>query len=165
MITVTWLRMGAMSLPLIGAVIIWLWGDRLRVSPRWLAATIFALMGVFALTLFLLNRHYACMLLSGRKNCLVDGLGTLSLFLLSILLARRSIIMRDANKGQGCILMLMLGSAWAGIGLANNLLELLLFMNLFVYVIYRWLHREGLKFRILLLRDDYGDDSDSIRRR
>jgi hypothetical protein len=151
--------MGAMSLPLIGAVIIWRWGDRFRFSPRWLAANIFALVGVIALTLFLLSQHYACMLLSGRNNCLVEGLGTLSLFLLSILLARRSIIMRDANQAQSCILMLMLGSAWAGIGLANNLLELLLFMNLFVYVIYRWLHRQGFKFRILLLRDDYGDDS------
>lgn len=54
--------------------------------------------------------------------------------------------------------MLLLGSAWAGVGLAENLLLLLIFMNLFLYVIHLWLNRKGLVWRILIMRDDYKDD-------
>jgi hypothetical protein len=54
--------------------------------------------------------------------------------------------------------MLLLGSAWAGLGLTENLLVLLIFINLFLYVIHRWLNSRGLIWRILILRDDYGDD-------
>jgi hypothetical protein len=34
---------------------------------------------------------------------------------------------------------------------------LLIALNLFFYVIYHWLKMRGLKWRILILRDDYKD--------
>jgi hypothetical protein len=155
MMIVTWLRIGAIGLPLIGALTLWRWEEKFLCAQRWLVAVIFGLLGPVALTLFVLNEHYACILLSGRQNCLFDGLATLSLVLLSVVLA--SVVLRGVNKGD-CILMLLLSSAWAGMTLAENLLVLLIFLNLFLYVIYRWLNRKGLKWRILMLRDDYEDD-------
>ena len=56
--------------------------------------------------------------------------------------------------------MLLLGSAWAGIGLAKNLLVLIIFLNLFLFVGHRWLTRKGFQPRILVLRDDYKDGDD-----
>jgi hypothetical protein len=155
---VTWLRISAIGLPLIGALTLWRWKERSLGAQRWLVAILFGLIGLVALTLFVLNEYYACIFLSGRQNCLFDGLATLSLVLLSVVLARGCVVLRGANK-EDHILMLLLNSAWAGMGLAENLLELLLFLNLFLYVIHRGLNRQGLKWRILILRDDYKDDS------
>jgi formate hydrogenlyase subunit 3/multisubunit Na+/H+ antiporter MnhD subunit len=162
MMIVTWLRIGAIGLPLIGALTLWRWKEKFLCAQRWLVAIIFGLLGPVALTLFVLNRHYACILLSGRQNCLFDGLATLSLVLLSLVLAGVvlrgvNVALRGVNKGD-YILMLLLSSAWAGMALAQNLFVLLIFLNLFLYVIYRWLNRKGLKWRFLMLRDDYEDD-------
>jgi hypothetical protein len=154
-----WLKISVIGLPLVGALAIWRWGDKLPLAPRWLAAIIFGLIGLSSLALFLLNRYYACIFASGKQNCIFDGLATLSLLALSIVLARGSLGLKGVNKNQGYILMLLLGSAWAGMGLAGNLLEILIFFNLFIYVIHRWLKQEGLTFRLLVLRDDYRDDS------
>jgi len=52
----------------------------------------------------------------------------------------------------------LLSSALAGIGLAQNLLVLIVFLNLFLFVGYRWLTGKGIQPRILVLRDDYKDD-------
>lgn len=156
----TCLRIGAIGLPLVGALAIWRLGPRFPRTQRWLAAFIFGATGLIALTLFLLNRYYACMFASGRQSCLFDGSATLSLVLLSIVLARGGIVLRGENKGQDYITMLMLSSAWAGIGLAQNLLVLLLSLNLFVLAVNRWLKRKGLGGRFLALRDDYKDDDD-----
>jgi formate hydrogenlyase subunit 3/multisubunit Na+/H+ antiporter MnhD subunit len=153
-----WLRIGAIGLPLIAALIMWLWGDRFLRAQGWLVTLIFGLIGLTALTLFLLNRHYACILLTGRQNCLFEGLATLTLFLLSLVLVRGCIVLRGINKGYDYVLMLLLSSAWAGIGLTENLFVLLIFLNLFLYVIHRWLNSKGLIWRILILRDDYIDD-------
>jgi hypothetical protein len=155
MMIVTWLRIGAIGLPLIGALTLWRWKEKSLCAQRWLVAVIFGLLGLVALTLFVLNEHYACIFSSGRQNCLFDGLATLSLVLLSLVLA--GVVLRGANKGD-CILMLLLSSAWAGMALAENLFVLLIFLNLFLYVIYRWLNRKGLKWRILVLQDDYEDN-------
>jgi hypothetical protein len=183
MMIVTWLKIGAIGLPLIGALTLWRWKEKFLCAQRWLVAIIFGLLGPVALTLFVLNEHYACILLSGRQNCLFDGLATLSLVLLSVVLASVvlqgvnvalrgvnvalrgvnvalqgvNVALRGVNKGD-CILMLLLSSAWAGMALAENLFVLLISLNLFLYVIYRWLNRKGLKWRILMLRDDYEDD-------
>ena len=154
-----WLKVSTIGLPLIGALIIWWRGDKPSRAPRWLAVVIFSLVGLASVALFLLNKHYTCIFASGRQNCLFEGLAILSLLLLNIVLARGSLMLKGANKGQRYILMLLLGSAWAGIGLAGNLLEILIFLNLFLYVIHRWLKQQGLTFRFLVLRDDYRDDS------
>lgn len=159
----TWLKISAIGLPLIGALAVWRWGDKSPVAPRWLAASAFGLTGLASLALFLLNGYYACIFASGRQNCLFEGLATLSLLILSILLARGSLGLKGANKNQGCILLLLLGSAWAGMGLAGNLLEILIFLNLFLYVSHRWLKQQGLTFRFLVLRDDYKDDGNESR--
>jgi len=153
-----WLRIGAIGLPLIGVLIIWRWRDKFLHVQRWLVVLIFGIVGLVALTLFLLNRHYACILLTGRQNCLFDGLATLSLFLLNLVLARASVVLRGENKGYDYILMLLLSSAWAGMGLAENLLVLLIFLYLFFFVLNRWFKRKGFRGGFLKLRDDYEDD-------
>jgi hypothetical protein len=43
-------------------------------------------------------------------------------------------------------------------GLAQNLLVLIVFLNLFMFVVYRWLTGKGFQPRFLVLRDDYKDD-------
>lgn len=160
MVLATWLRISAMGLPLIGILIIWCWGDKFRRVQGWLALSIFGLVGLVALTLFLLNRQYACILSSGRQNCLFDGLATLSLFGLSLVLAKASLLGQshnDADRAGDERLRLLLVSAWAGMGLTENLLVLLIALNLFLFVVHRWLKRRGLTWRILALRDDYQD--------
>jgi hypothetical protein len=114
--------------------------------------------GLIALALFLLNRYYACILAFGRRNCLFDGLATLSLFLLSTVLARWCIVLRGENKAQDYSLVLLLGSAWAGMGLTQNFFVFLGSASLFVLAADRWLRRRGITARFLVLRDDYSDD-------
>jgi hypothetical protein len=154
----TWLRIGAIGIPLVGALAIWRWGTKFPRAQRRLAVSILGTTGLIALTLFLLNRYYACILAFGRQNCLFDGSATLSLFLLSIVLTRGCIVLRSENRGQDYIPMLLLGSAWAGMGLTQNLCLFPVFLNLFVFAMDRWLKRKGLGWRFLVLRDDYGDD-------
>jgi hypothetical protein len=153
-----WLRIGAIGLPLIGALTIWRWGDKFLHAQRWLAVSIFGIIGLIALSLFVLNRHYACIYLFGRQNCLFDGLATLPLFLLNLVLARASLVLRGENKGYDYMLMLLLSSAWAGMGLTENLLVFLISLYLFFFVINRYFKREGFRGGFLKLRDDYEND-------
>ena len=160
----TWLRIGAISLPLVGAVAIWRLGTRLPRAQRRLAISIFGTTALITLTLFLLNKYYACMLAFGKQNCLFDGLATLSLCLLSIILARGCLVLRGEDKEQDYIFMLLLGGACAGMGLAQNLCPFLIFLNLFLFTLARLLKRKGLGGHFLMLRDDYQDnDRDSMR--
>jgi hypothetical protein len=43
-------------------------------------------------------------------------------------------------------------------GLAQNLLLLIVFLNVFLFVGSRWLRGKGIQPRFLVLRDDYKDD-------
>jgi hypothetical protein len=153
-----WLRVVAIGLPLAAALVIGRWGGRFPVAQRWVAAAIFGVVGLVALGLFLLNRQYACILASGRANCLPEGAGPLGLFLLDILFAIRCVLPAGEGKRRDFILMLLVSSALAGIGLAQNLLTLIVFLNLFLFVGHRWLTGKGFQPRILVLRDDYADD-------
>jgi hypothetical protein len=155
----TWLRIGAIALPLAGALTIWRWGVRFPRAQRRLAVSILGTTGLIALTLFLINRQYACILAFGRQSCLFDGLATLSLFLLSIVLTRGCIVLRGENKEQDYILELLLGSAWAGMGLTQNFFLFLGFVSLFILAADRWLRRRGITARFLVVRDDYKDDT------
>jgi hypothetical protein len=154
----TWLRIVAIGLPLIGALTIWRWGDKFLHAQRWLAVSIFGLIGLIALSLFVLNKNYACIYLFGRQHCLFDGLAILSLLLLNLVLARASVVLRGENRGYNYILLLLLSSAWAGMGIANNLFISLIFLYLFFFVINRWFKKEGIRGGFLKLRDDYEDD-------
>lgn len=155
----TWLRVIAVGLPLAGALVIWRWGGRFPHAQRWVAAVLFAVAGLAALLLFLLNRHYACILVPGRANCLWDGAASLGLFLLNVLFAVRCIVPAGEGKRRDLVVMLLLSGAFAGIGLASNLLVLIVFLNLFLFVGSRWLSRQGFQPRFLVLRDDYKDDN------
>jgi hypothetical protein len=154
----TWLRIIATGLPLLGVLAVWLSKNRLGHVQRWLATVTLGIAGLVALALFLLNRQYACVLLSGSHNCLAKGFSTSSIFLLNAVQAIRSLFLRGKNKTFDHILILLLSSAWAGMGLAVNLLELLIFLNLFFYVIYKWLDRKGLGWGFFVVRSDYPDD-------
>jgi hypothetical protein len=155
----TWLRVVAIGLPLAGALVIWRWGGRFPSAQRWVAAVVFGVAGLGALLLFLLNRYYACILSTGRASCLIDGLGTLGVCLLNVFFAARCVVPEAGGKGRSVILNLFLSSALAGMGLAQNLLVLIVFLNLFMFVVYRWLTGKGIQPRFLVLRDDYKDDN------
>jgi len=133
-------------------------GGRFPHAQRWVAAAITGVVALVALALFLLDGRYACILASGRANCLLDGAGTLGFFLLGAFLAIRCLTPPAGNRPRAFILMLLLCSALAGMGLAQNLLVLIVFLNLFMFVLYRWLTGKGIQPRFLVLRDDYGDE-------
>ena len=154
----TWLRVGAIGLPLFAALIIRCWGHRSPDIQRRLAALVFCTTGLLALTLFLLNRYHACILAFGKQSCLFDGAATLSLLALSVFWTRASLVLRGTDPGGGHITLLLLCAAWAGMGLARNLALFLVFLYLFYYAVDRWLRRKGLAWRFLVLRDDYADD-------
>jgi formate hydrogenlyase subunit 3/multisubunit Na+/H+ antiporter MnhD subunit len=159
-----WLRVTAIALPLLGASVLWQWKNKSIAIRYWLAVIISSMVGLAALGLFLLNRHFACIFSTGKKNCLTDALATLSLILLCAVLVISSIILRDERQKLDYRLMLFLSSAWAGIGLAKNLLVLLVFLNLFFYVIYKWLDQKGLGWGMFITRNDYRDDQNHYRK-
>ena len=158
-----WLRVTAITLPLIGTFVFWRWKNKFIDIRYWLAVIIFGMVGLAALGLFLLNKHFACIFATGKQNCLADGLATLSLILLCAVLVVNNIIRRDERQKLDYRLMLFLSSAWAGIGLATNLLVLLVFQNLFFYVIYKWLDQKGLGWGMFITRMDYRDDQNHYR--
>ena len=154
----TWLKIGAIGIPLVGVAILSIWRGKLHQVQYRLASIILGVVALIAMALFLHNRLYACIVLLGRQNCLFEGLATLSLFLLNLILARACAVPWDINKGYDIILMLLLSSAWAGIGLAENLFVILLSFYLFFFVFNRWIKREGFKGGFLMLRDDYEEE-------
>ena len=85
------------------------------------------------------------------------GLSALLLGLLSAVLARGCLRFQDQDCWHDYLPRLLLRGAWAGIGLAENLGLLLVFLNLFLFVVDRWLRRKGLGWRFLVLRDDWQD--------
>jgi hypothetical protein len=153
----TWLRAIVIGLPLVGALVIWRWGGRFPEAQRWAAAAIFGAAGLAALALFLLNRQYACILASGTKNCLWNGAASLGLFLLDAWFAIRCVVPPGEGKRRDFIVMLLLSGSLAGVGLAQNLLLLIVFLNLFLFTGSRWLTGKGIQPRFLVLRDDYKD--------
>jgi hypothetical protein len=54
--------------------------------------------------------------------------------------------------------MLALNSIWAGLALPKNFFFTLIFLNLFLFWIDRYLKSQGTSWRFLVLRDDYKDD-------
>lgn len=150
----SWLRFLAMYTPILGALIIWRGGEKLVRFQRRLAGGIFCIMGVAALLLFFLNRYYACIFATEKSNCLFDGAATISLIVLHLVLIRGCIRMRAENNGEDLILMLLLSSAWAGVGLGKNLFVILLALYLFFFVLHRWYRKIGYKGGFMKFRDD-----------
>ena len=128
-------------------------------SQRRFAALLLGITGLLALSLFFLNGYYACMFTSGRKNCLFDALATLSLFLLALIFGWRALVVRDPDTKAELILMCFFISAWAGMGLAENLVVLWVALNLFGYVLYRWFKKNGIRWSFFRMPPDDKDDS------
>lgn len=147
----------AVLLPAVGALIIWRWHSANSTAQRALAASLSGLITAIALIIFLQDQLYACIFKTGVDNCLIDGLAALSLLILSCGLVLREIL-RNANTTQDYILMLSLNSIWAGLALPKNFFFTLIFLNLFLFWIDRYLKSQGASWRFLALRDDYKDD-------
>jgi hypothetical protein len=78
--------------------------------------------------------------------------------LLCLVFIKSSLITARFQEQRDFGLMFFVVSAWAAMGLADNLLLVLVGWYLFLFAINRWLTGRGLKWRIFLLRDDYADD-------
>lgn len=156
-----WLTILAIGLPLAGALLIWWLGDEHRRTKHWLSVIVATLTGLIALGLFFTNRHFACMLLSGRQNCIWNGFATLSLGAAGLGLAlktQRARMPGYSNRSRNDVPLLLLVGGWAAMGLAENLLLWFVGWWLLLYGIYRWLTTKGLVWRIIVIRDDYKDD-------
>lgn len=156
----TFLKISLVGTPFIGGLAIWWMGDRFLRWSRWLGATFLGLTGLITLTLNILNGYYACIFAFREQNCAFEGLGSLSLILLSMILVRGCLILRGEELEKGFALRLLFASSLAGmwVGLVDNLFVFLVFFNVFLFVSDRWLRRRGLRWRFLVLRDDYKDD-------
>lgn len=154
------LKIGSVGIPFIGGLVIWWRGEQFPRRVRWVAVTLLGLTGFFALTLNLLNGYYACIFAFREQNCAFEGLGSLSLFLLSLILVRGSLYLGGEELEKGFAIRVLFVSAWAGmwVGLVDNLFVFLVFFNVFLFVSDRWLRRRGLRWRFLTLRDDYKND-------
>jgi hypothetical protein len=159
MTIVSLMKLVAFGLPLCGALIIWLWRGRRPRAQRLLTFALLGLAGLAGLTLFVLNAHYACIFAPGSQNCLFDGLATLSLCLLGIMFAFRALRMHAGDHHPDYILMLALISGWAAAGLAENLFELLVGVNMIGYVVYRWLKHSQVHWGFVIDFSDRHNDS------
>ncbi len=152
-----YLQVGAMGLPLLVAFGLWRWGNRIPHAQRRLTAMSLGLVGLAALGVFLGNGLYACIVASGQQNCLFDGVSTLSLAVVCTLFVWGALVLREGDRKGDYILMLTLTGAWAGLAFAQNLLELIVFLNLFIYVMYRWLKRNGTRWGLFVVWPDHDD--------
>jgi hypothetical protein len=147
----------AVLLPAVGALVLWRWRAVNSTAKRALSASISGLNAAIALTFFLQDQLYACIFQTGPDNCVTDGLAVLSLLVLSNGLVLRETL-REENSTLDYILMLTLNSIWAGLTLPKNFFFTLIFLNLFLFWIDRYLKSQGTSWRFLVLRDEYKDD-------
>ena len=154
----TILRVIAIFLPLLAAFFIWRLGDKIHQSKHRLAVFVFGLNAIIALILFIFTTQYTCVFQSGRKSCLLEATGTISFLLLNLFMSKVCLTRTRESDSEELILMLLLSSAWADVGLADNLFVLLLALYLFVFVFNRWLKRIGFKGGFLKIRNDDEED-------
>jgi hypothetical protein len=152
-----WLRIGAICLPLISALVIWSFKEIRLDLERWFVVTVFGIVALFGLTLFLLNHTYACSFRIGPENCLFGSIAVWSLIVLNFMFAKASTQARSVNAREDFILMLLLCSAWAGITLAMNILVVIACLNLLLLVVSKWFRREGYQWRLFAYRDEDDD--------
>ena len=98
------------------------------------------------------------MLAFRQESCLFDGSATLFLLVLSIICTRSCMVRRDQDRSYDYVSLLRRCGAVAGMALAQNLALFLVFLNLFYFAFDRWLRKKGLRWRFLIVRDDYADE-------
>ncbi len=147
----TVLKICAVGIPLIAALIIWRWKTLSPHRQRQSVAFSLGLTGLAALALFLVNQQYVCIRAPGQQNCLFDVFATVSLFLLCVIFARSALTLERPDLRGDYILRLMLTGAWAGVGVAENLFELIVFLYLLMYVGHRWLKRNGIRWGLFVV--------------
>jgi hypothetical protein len=141
-----WLQVVAIGLPLIAALFFWIRGNRLPGVRNRLALGLNVLLFLLAASLFLFSSRYACILAGGPGNCLYDGAGTLALIVLDAWSIERCIALRNDDQGYNYAPRLLLSGALAGLAFAENLLEFLIFLNLFVWVAQWWARKRGYRW-------------------
>jgi len=145
--------------PIIGALLLWRWGKENVQAQRWATAITLGLTGLAALTFFLISKQYACAFSTMKGNCAVAGLGTLSVFLLSVVLAFVSVL-RESNERHDYNFMLLLSSAWAGAVLGGNYSWVISLFSLSYLLIVagRWVRARGSTVGYFGARQEYNPD-------
>ena len=151
------LKLIIIGLPIFGALLLARWGDEYAHRQRWLAAITLGVTGIAALTLFLVGQQFACVFLTGGESCAFDGLGSLSVFLLSLISASIC-LRREANDRHDYIFLLLLSSSWAAIVLPDNWVIMLFALSSLMIVVSRWTKARGASVGFVVSRNDYKDD-------
>jgi hypothetical protein len=152
------LKIVAIGLPLIGALALALWrGDLPRRAREAVAGLLFG-SGLAALALFILTGQPACMLRTGPQNCVLDGAATLLVFVASLVLGRAALRLRDDNVRADSISLLLLFTGWAGFGLADNLLQLLISIYVVLYSLSRIFRQHDIRSGIFVLWPDQNEE-------
>lgn len=153
------LRICAIAVPLVGAFVQWRWAKRESQPFRGFPTAVLVACGLITFVLFFTNRINACLFLSGRQSCFLEGLGMLSLISLNFFFARASLNRREESDQDNLIRYLLLSGAWAGIVLSEHLILYFVFLYLLAFVIIGWLKKRGYRGGFLKLRDDDNDQN------
>jgi formate hydrogenlyase subunit 3/multisubunit Na+/H+ antiporter MnhD subunit len=153
------LMLGTIGLPIIGALLLWRWGNEHMHAQRWATAITLGVTGLVALTFFLISKQYACAFLGGIGNCAFEGLGSLSVLLL-ILVSTIVSVQREFNERHDYSFMLLLSSTWAGIVYGGNLSWVisLIFITLLLIVVGRWNRARGSTMSYFFSRHEHNPD-------
>jgi hypothetical protein len=157
----TILKLLAVGAPIACAVSMRWLGKTRPDATGWVAAITAALAALLGLTLFLAERHYACVLITGDGNCLWEGLGTFSLFVVGLGLAlkmRSDIVAQCPYEAITYRLLLLMIAGWAGLALSPNLLFWILSWALFSSAFYRWLDKMGIFWGFMVIHDSWYDN-------
>lgn len=150
--TITFLKWTAIGLPLVAALLIRVARGMSSRTMQRVTFLVLCLVALTSLGLFFTRGNAACMFAGGEQNCLFDGLAALSLSALAAYLAFATFVQRSVQERIDYALVLLLTGAWAGLGLAENLFELIVFMNLLFYVLFRLFKRKDIVWGFVVPR-------------
>lgn len=149
------LTIGTIGLPIIGALLLWRWGNEYVHAQRRGAAITLGVTGLLALILFL----NACVFLTDRLDCTYARLYSISVCLLCVVLVFVSVL-RESNERHDYSFMLLLSSTFAGLVLTlkHSWVMSLFSLSLLLIVVGRWVRARGSSVSYFFSRHEYNPD-------
>lgn len=151
------MKITAVGIPLASALAVYGLIRTRYQKQRRLAMITAAIVCLAGLGVFLLDRHYSCVVASGEGNCLWEGFGSLSLLLFAGILAMKLRTDRPLETDQdrtGYMLSMLMLAGWAGLAMAPNLLLWLASWGVFATSLYRRLDLLGVNWGFMIVTHD-----------